>query len=185
MDLASRYRPGNTSAENEQRASEAADLFDRILLADPNQSTALASRSWLHFQKKEWAKAEEGYVRLLKLDPQDAITLYTLGVIAWTRCFERRRDARAALGMSMEDPGPIRCAAVRSALQTELLPVIAAGIDRLERALSINPTMDNAMAYLNLLYREKADLQDSNEAYQEHLQVADRWVARCARRRNA
>ena len=37
--------------------------------------------------------------------------------------------------------------------------VVQDGIDNLNKAIALRPDYDDAMAYLNLLYRRKADLQ--------------------------
>ena len=42
-----------------------------------------------------------------------------------------------------------------------MAPMIDEGIKNLDKALQIDPEYDDAMAYENLLYRQKADLEDS------------------------
>ena len=44
-------------------------------------------------------------------------------------------------------------------------PIVNEGFKDLDQALQIDPEYDDAMAYENLLYRQKADLEDSPEAY--------------------
>ena len=57
------------------------------------------------------------------------------------------------------------------------MPVIEDGISNLTRALDINPKFDDAMAYMNLLYREKADREcDQPEQRAADLKAADEWV---------
>ena len=51
------------------------------------------------------------------------------------------------------------------------------GIQKLQKALELRPDYDDAMAYLNLLYREEADLQcDNPDARKTDLKTADDWV---------
>ena len=55
--------------------------------------------------------------------------------------------------------------------------VIEDGIAELQKALQLRPDYDDAMAYLNLLYRERADLQcDDAAAHAADLKTADEWV---------
>jgi hypothetical protein len=55
--------------------------------------------------------------------------------------------------------------------------VIEDGIAELLKALQLRPDYDDAMAYLNLLYRERADLQcDDPAAHAADLKTADEWV---------
>jgi len=51
------------------------------------------------------------------------------------------------------------------------------GIDNLTKALQLRPDYDDAMAYLNLMYRERADIQcDDPAARSADLKTADEWV---------
>ena len=51
------------------------------------------------------------------------------------------------------------------------------GIAKLQKALELRPDYDDAMAYLNLMYRERADLECDNPAARAaDLKTADDWV---------
>jgi hypothetical protein len=51
------------------------------------------------------------------------------------------------------------------------------GIDNLNKALQLRPDYDDAMAYLNLMYRERADIDcDDPAARSADLKTADEWV---------
>ena len=55
--------------------------------------------------------------------------------------------------------------------------VIQDGIAMLQKALELRPDYDDAMAYLNLIYREKGDLEcDDPAARAADLKTADEWV---------
>ena len=54
--------------------------------------------------------------------------------------------------------------------------MIEDGIKHLQKALEIDPNYDDAMAYLNLIYRERADLADSPDDYKKDSDIADSWV---------
>lgn len=47
------------------------------------------------------------------------------------------------------------------------------GIGYLEKALTVNPDYDDAMAYLNLLYRRKADTVWQEDESEHRLTMAD------------
>ena len=56
-------------------------------------------------------------------------------------------------------------------------PYIQEGIDSLNKALQLRADYDDAMAYMNLMYREKADVEcDDLSARAEDLKTADHWV---------
>ncbi len=51
------------------------------------------------------------------------------------------------------------------------------GIQKLQKALQLRPDYDDAMAYLNLLYRQRAEYEcDDPEARKADLKTADDWV---------
>ncbi|PYV65605.1 MAG: hypothetical protein DMG95_01240, partial [Acidobacteria bacterium] len=55
--------------------------------------------------------------------------------------------------------------------------VIQDGLDNLNKALQLRPDYDDAMAYVNLLYREKADREcDMPEQRVADVKAADEWV---------
>ena len=56
--------------------------------------------------------------------------------------------------------------------------MIDAGLQALDKALQIDPEYDDAMAYENLLVRERADLADTKEEYEKQIKIADDWVQR-------
>jgi len=78
--------------------------------------------------------------------------------------------------MKPEDPGPIKDKKVKEELKVAYLPVINTGIENLQKALDIDKDYDDAMAYMNLLIRERADLDDNSEDYKKDVETADNWV---------
>jgi hypothetical protein len=50
------------------------------------------------------------------------------------------------------------------------------GIGNMRKALEIDKEYDDAMAYMNLLIRERADLDDTPEEYAKDIEVANNWV---------
>ena len=49
-------------------------------------------------------------------------------------------------------------------------------VDNLNKALEIDKEYEDAMSYLNLLIRERADLDESAEDYKKDVETADGWV---------
>jgi Tfp pilus assembly protein PilF len=170
------YIPGADSPENLQMAKAAHDEFMKVVEQDPQNEVATASIATLYFHQKKLDEAQKWYEKLVEINPQNKEAHYTLGVIAWTKTFQPRAEARAKLGMKPEDPGPIKDKKVRAELAASNGPIIEYGIKNLEKSLQLDPEYDDAMAYMNLLYREKADLEESPEAYKKDTDVADDWV---------
>jgi tetratricopeptide (TPR) repeat protein len=110
------------------------------------------------------------------VEPNNKEAYYSLGVITWGKWYPELMGARAKLGMKPEDPGPIKDKKVREELKAKWGPVVEDGIKNLQKALEIDPEYDDAMAYMNLLIRERADLADDVETYKKDTQTADNWV---------
>jgi len=180
------YQPGFDYPENVAIAEKALDGFKDVLKGDPSNSTALQSIASLYFQMKRMEMAKEWHQKVLDVLPENKESHYTIGVICWTQSYEPRLEFRAEIGMSQEDPGPIRTRGRlnrnrREALTEvagEVVPLIDQGLESLERAINIDPDYDDAMAYVNLLYREKADFAETNDEYDDLLAQADEWVQR-------
>jgi len=170
------YIPGADSPDNMQMANAAQEQFQKVLDQDPKNELAVASIASLYFNEKKLDEAQKWNEKLVQLNPKDKEAYYTLGVIAWTKTFQPRMEVRAKLGMKPEDPGPIKDKKAREELAAKNGPIVEEGIKDLDKALQLDPEYDDAMAYENLLYREKADIEDSVEAYKADTAKADEWV---------
>jgi len=170
------YIPGADSPENNQMAQAAHDQFMKVLEQTPKDKVAIASIASLYLNQKKWDDARQWYEKLIAVDDKNADAYYSLGFIAWSVWYPAYGTARANLGMKQEDPGPIKDKKVREELKAKFLPIINGGLQALDKALQINPEYDDAMAYENLLVRERADLMDTKEQYQAETKVADQWV---------
>jgi tetratricopeptide (TPR) repeat protein len=180
------YQPGFDYPENVAIAEKALNGFKDVLTDDPGNSTALQSIASLYFQMKKMDTAKQWHQKVLDVVPDYKESHYTIGVICWTQSYEPRLQFRAEIGMQQEDPGPIRTRgrlnrSQREALTEvagEVVPFIDEGLGALEKAIEIDPDYDDAMAYVNLLYRERADFAENNDDYDNLLAQADEWVQR-------
>jgi Tfp pilus assembly protein PilF len=172
----SQYIPGADSPENVQMATAAHDQFQKVLDQDPKNDVAIASIASLYYNQKKFDEAKQWYEKLVAVNPNSKEGYYTLGVIAWSKWYPVYGAARAKLGMKPEDPGPIKDKKVKEELKAQWLPVLSDGLKNLEKALEIDKEYDDAMAYMNLLTREKADLDDTADEYKKDIETADNWV---------
>jgi tetratricopeptide (TPR) repeat protein len=183
------FIPGHESAENDRVSGLAIEGFEDMLDRSPNDHLAVSSLASLYFNMKEFDKSVEWHNKRIKvledqaaesedgmLDPVAAESYYTIGVISWGKSYEPRLQLRADQGMNAGDPGPLKKGEERDELAGEAIPTIQSGMKALDRALEINPDYADAMVYMNLLYREKADFADSTDEYQGLLAQADDWV---------
>jgi tetratricopeptide (TPR) repeat protein len=172
------YVPGAESPENQAFAEKAREQYQKVLDQQPENQQAIESIASLYFNRKKLDDAQVWYEKLTVVNSDNKVAFYTLGVIAWTRSFQAVAEARTKMGMKPDDLGPLKDAAVRQTLRATYLPVLQEGIDHLNRAIEIEADYDDAMAYLNLLYRQEADLENTPEEYQQDIARADEWVQR-------
>jgi tetratricopeptide (TPR) repeat protein len=170
------YIPGADSPENNQMATAAHDQFMKVLEQSPKDKVAIASIASLYLNQKKWDEAQQWYEKMIAVDPKNSEAYYSIGFIAWSKWYPAYGTARANLGMKQEDPGPIKDKKVKEQLKAQWLPVINAGLQALDKSLEINPEYDDAMAYENLLVRERADLADTKEEYEQQIKIAENWV---------
>ena len=181
------YIPGAQSPDNVKLAEQATDQFMTVLKSDPKDRTALAYLASLNFQQasaasdlnekmKSLDEAQQWYTRLTQVDPSNKEAWYSLGVIDWMKWYPRWGTARAKLGMKPEDPGPIKDPKVRAELKADYGSLIEDGLKNLQKALDLDQNYDDALAYMNLLTRERADLQDTPQAYKADIDSANNYM---------
>jgi TonB family protein len=194
--IMSQYIPGAASAENLEIARRAESEFQEVLRIDPNDKTALASLASLTYQQaqgmpdlsqkiRKLDESKSWYVRAIAVDPQDKEAYYSLGVIDWVKWYAAWMQTRSNLGMRPESPGPMPISGVRDELARQYSAIIEDGISNLQKALAIDPQYSDAMAYMNLLIRERADLRDTPEEYRQDVAQADQLVQKALELRKA
>jgi tetratricopeptide (TPR) repeat protein len=178
--LANQYIPGADNPENTKVAEQAIDVFKKVLELNPPREqkvTSLKGIASLYFNMKKLDQAKEYHRKVIELDPNDPETYYSIGVIDWTQTYQPRMEERAKLGLKTEDALPTKDKKVCAALRDKNMPNIQEGIDSLKKALDLRTDYDDAMAYMNLMYRERADVQcDDPAARAADLKSADDWV---------
>jgi tetratricopeptide (TPR) repeat protein len=172
----SQYIPGAESEENQRMADNAYNAFQKVLELDPKNELATASIASLYFNQKKLDLAKDWNRKLIVINPNNKEAFYTLGVIAWTQWLAPDREARNKLGMKPEDPGPLKDKKVREELRPKYMPILDEGIQYMQKSLDIDKEYDEAMAYMNLLIRYRADLMDTPEEYKREVEIADNWV---------
>jgi hypothetical protein len=78
--------------------------------------------------------------------------------------------------MRPEDPGPIKDKKVKEELTMQYGGIVDGGMQDLNKALEIDPEYEDAMVYLELLMRGRADLLDDPNEYKKQIEIADGWL---------
>jgi TonB family protein len=170
------YIPGADSPDTRAVALSANREFLSVLELDPKNKTAISYLGLLNLNQKKWDEAQAWFEKLAAADPGNANAWYSMGFIAWSRWYPADTAARVKLGMKLEDPGPLPAGPEKADLVTRYQAVIDGGLRDLQEALRIDPQYSDAMAYMNLLIRERADLRDNAADYQRDVAEANGWV---------
>ena len=181
--FAQQYIPGVEDADNLKMADQAIEQYKRVLdmnAARDQKVNSAKGIAYLYLNMKKFDDAKKYYRMAADMDPNDPEPYYSVGVIDWTACYQPRMEERAKLGLKPDENLSAKNKdqkKVCAELKEKNGPSIQEGIESLNKAISLRPDYDDAMAYLNLMYREKADVEcDDLTARQEDLKTADHWV---------
>jgi tetratricopeptide (TPR) repeat protein len=183
---ASLYIPGAPSAENQSRGNQAVAEFKEVLDKYPDNISAIDGVGSILFQMggqpfdpKKFEESKSYHQRHIQLKPEDPEPYYWIGVIDWTLAFrgnaEMRLDYNKNIKKQVRDDQPLP-EAVRAQYADKYGTLVDEGISDLQRAISVKPDYDDAMAYLNLLYRRKADMAASEQERASLIKQADDLV---------
>ncbi len=177
--------PGADSPDNTKNYDAAKTEFNKILASDPKNSLALASMASMAYnnassgtpEQKAAAleDAKKWNLRRIEVDPKESEAYYYLGVIDWAQAFTPIQTARVEQHMKADDPGPIKDPKVRDELKTKYLAEVDDGIANLKKCLEYDKENEDAMSYMNLLLRKKADLEDTPDAAKADIAQAEDW----------
>ena len=181
------YIPGAPSPENIRNGQQAAQEFKDILANDPANLSAIDGLGSIlynmaggpPFDPKMMEESKSYHQKHISLKPDDPEPYYWVGVIDWSLAFRGNRDMRedynktAKKSIKDTDPAP---PALATAFQQKYGTVVDEGIASLQKAMQLRTDYDDAMAYLNLLYRQKADMETSPDARDADVKLADDLV---------
>jgi len=181
---ASQYIPGAPSEENTRRGREAVEEFRGVLALDPQNLSAIDGIGSILFQMAGepfdpdlFLESKSYHQKHIYLRPEDPEPYYWIGVLDWTLAFRANGLLRARFNLSvrgrqLSDTAPLP-PDLREEYTREYGRAIDEGIESLKHAVSIRPDYDDAMAYLNLLYRRKADTVSSESEREQLIKMAD------------
>jgi hypothetical protein len=125
----------------------------------------------------KFAEAKSYQQRHISIRPDDPEPYYWIGVIDWGMAYHANKEQRAASNLKSikkqigeNDPLPPAMATDFAAKEGN---DINEGITNLKMAIDRRPDYDDAMAYLNLMYRQKADTETTPQARDADVKMAD------------
>jgi len=179
--------PGLDTAENLKTAQQAISIFKDVLAKDPNDVNSLKQIAGIYFNVKKLDDAKTWQKKVLAVDPKDPEAAYTVGVIDWTQAHENVLKALVPAGVNDDGEGNSKAPKkVMDTIKEENSPLVDEALQYLNQAVANRANYDDAMAYLNLVYRRKADLDyGSPAAVKEDLAQAEDWRTKAMGTRKA
>ncbi len=179
--------PGLTTPENLKNADQAIALFKDVLAQDPNDVNSMKQIAGIYFSVKKLDDAKDWQKKVLAVDPKDPEAAYTIGVIDWTQSHENLLKALQPAGFNDDGEGNVKVPKkIMDAVKEQNAPFIEEGLKYMNQAVANRANYDDAMTYLNLLYRAKANVDFGNAAaVKADLAAAQDWTAKAMGARKA
>ena len=185
--LAQNVVPGLTSPENLKNAQQAISIFQEVLAKEPNDVNSLKNIASIYFSIKNFDQAKDFQKKVLSADPKDPEAAYTIGVIDWTLAHENTLKALASVNMNDDGEGNSKAPKkVLQEIKDKNTPLVTEGLQYLNQAIANRANYDDAMSYLNLTYRRKADTDyDNPSEVKADVAAAKDWSSKAMGTRKA
>jgi tetratricopeptide (TPR) repeat protein len=179
--------PNLDTPDNMKIAQKALDGFNYVLNKNPNDVDALRQVASIDRNIKKYDQAKADELRILAIDPKDAEADYTIGVIDWTEAYKNATTILGAAGMTDDGNGnPKKSKPVCEKLVAANSDLVNSALKYLQQAVNTRANYEDAMQYLNLTYRRKADLDCGDDAARKaDIAQADMWVQKALGARKA
>jgi tetratricopeptide (TPR) repeat protein len=183
---ASQYIAGLTSEENLNLGHQAIEEFTGVLALDPKNLPAIDGIGSLLFQMAAgepfqpplFQESKRYHQRHIQLSPEDPEPYYWIGVIDWTLAFRANGEMRTRFNnevSKLDEAAPLP-PELRHQYEQQYGPTIEEGIESMNQAIKLKPDYDDAMTYLSLLYRRKADITADETEREKLLKLADALI---------
>ena len=170
--------PNLDSPENKKLAQQALGCFRQVLQKDPNSVIALKQIASIDRNTGNPEEAKDFEKKVIALAPNESEAYYIVGVVDWLEAYKNANDVLHAEGLNDKSDGNLKlskagCAKL-SGMNTSL---VTEGDQYLQKAIDINPNYEEALTYMSLMARRKADLECGNApAIKADLDLADEWA---------
>jgi len=183
---ASQFVPGLPSDENRNNGQQAINEFKEILERDPNNLSAidgigsiLYNMGATPFDESKLQESKSYHMRHIQISPNDPQPYHWIAVIDWSVAYHANKEMRQTYNQGakkrLEEDAPLP-PALTSQYADKYGSIVDEGIQYSKKAIELKPDFDDAMAYLNLLYRQKADMETTTDARANDEQMANDLV---------
>ena len=126
------------------------------------------------------------------MEPNNPEPYYWIGVLDWAIAFPRAQKVRKDNNIDLpKDPVhhpdvlPVIPNKLRADLAEKNGPLVEEGLAALHKAVELKPNDADSMVYLNLMYRQKAEIDSDDDHPQADLKLAEDWVNKALAARKA
>jgi tetratricopeptide (TPR) repeat protein len=185
--LAQNVVPGLTSADNIKAANQAIALFQDVLNKDPSDVNSAKQIAAIYFSVDNFDQAKEWQKKVLAIDPKDAEAAYTIGVIDWTLAHKNALAILSSGGQTDDGEGNVKAGKkLLAQIAEKNADLVNEGLQYLNQAIADRANYDDAMVYMNLVYRRKADVDYADtSAVKADVDAAKDWTTKAMGARKA
>jgi tetratricopeptide (TPR) repeat protein len=179
--------PQLDTPENVKTAMQAISIFQEALDQKPDDVNSMKQIAGLYYEIKKVDDAKAWQLKVLAVDPKDPDAAYWIGMIDWTRAHQNKLTALQAAGLNDDGKGNVKAPkSVMEPLAKENAPLVDEGLKYLTMAVDNKSNYDQAMQMLNLIYRNKADVDYGNPTLvAQDLALAEDWTHKAMDMRKA
>ena len=173
-------QPNNNTPQNLAIAQKALDGFNQVLEKKPDDVDSWRQIASIDRNVMNFDKSRQDELKVIQLDPKDAEAHYSVGVVDFQKADKNATDLLKENKITDDLQGNLKMPPkLCTQLASENGALLDSSMQYLNAAVDINPNYEDAMQYLNLALRRKADIECGNEAARKaDIAKADDWVHR-------
>jgi len=178
------YKPGVNDKSNSDLSDLAIQHYRKVLqdnLLPFITASAAKNMARLYIRMGRFDDAKEVYSNRSTFNPNDPEPHYWIAVIDWTGASQARQAEQAKLKMKPNEILAVKNIESCGKLNSANWSNVDEGIQQLNTALDLDPQFADAMNYMSLLYRERAEIRCNDPALRAaDLKAAAGWQEKFA-----
>ena len=160
--------PNTTDDANLKTANSAIAIFKEYLAANPGDKNSLQQLASIYRNIKQPAISKQYELQVIQADPKDAEAHYSIGAADFTEAYNNAVKILGEDGLKDNGDGnPKMSKAACAKMKAANTALVTDGISHLDQAVQLRTDYDDALSYLNLTYRRKADVDCGDPAAQK------------------
>jgi tetratricopeptide (TPR) repeat protein len=178
------YKSGVEERSNTDLSDLAIQHYRKVIDDGFSPATSIPAAKGLgnlYLKMGKFDDAKQVYAQPRTFNPNDAEPHYWIAVIDWAASSQVRQKQQAKLGMKAGEILAVKNIEVCGKVSDANYSNIDEGINQLNRALELDPEFEDAMNYMNLMYRERAEIRCNDPALRAtDLKTAAEWTQKLA-----